>query len=207
MKPRQTRPTPLAKRECGACRACCEVLKIDVPELKKKAGVLCRHHTGMGCGIYATRPPVCQHFLCGWRLFEDLGDDWRPDLAGVLIVKRVAAEVSKEYRDAPYGLSIAVTGDEAAMTRPGFAEYVVREIGKGVPVEIRSNSPGTLLNHHLDAKAAARDIEATRASLKRIFGMIRAARWKRGPLMLWHLYRLEVERQKALMEKRLGKNR
>jgi hypothetical protein len=25
--------------------------------------------------------------------------------------------------------------------------------------------------------------------------------------MLWHLYRLEVERQKALMEKRLGKNR
>jgi len=199
--------TPLKKRECGPCKACCEVLKIDVPELKKKAHVLCRFHTGTGCGIYETRPPVCQHFLCGWRLFAELDDGWRPDLSGALIVRREAADVAKDYRDAPYGLSIGIIGDEETMTRPGFAEFVVGEIAKGIPVEIRSNSPGTLLNHHLvDIKAAARDMETTRASLARIFGMIRAARWKRGPLMLWHLYRLEVARQTALMEKRLSKN-
>jgi hypothetical protein len=204
-KATSSKTTPLGKRACGPCKACCEVLKIDVPELKKKANVLCPHHTGTGCGIYAARPPVCQHFLCGWRQFEALDDGWRPDLAGVLIVKRGAAEVAKDYRDAPYGLSIAVTGGEAAMTRPGFAEFVLGEIGKGVPVEIRSRSPGTLLNHHLDAQAGALDIEATRASLARIFAMIVAARWKRGPLMLWHLYRLEVERQRALMEKKLNR--
>lgn len=195
--------TPLAKRECGPCKACCEVLKIDVPELRKKSGVLCKHHTGTGCGIYATRPPVCQHFLCGWRLFDTLDDDWRPDVSGVLIVKRTAADVSKDYADAPYGLSLAITGGQETMTRPGFAEFVVREIARGIPVEMRSNSPGTLLNHHLDPGTA---IEATRASLARIFGMIMAARWKRGPLMLWHLYRLEVERQRALMQKRLKQN-
>lgn len=205
---RAAHPTnaPLDRRECGACKACCEELTIDVPELKKAAHVLCKHHTGTGCGIYAKRPPVCRYFLCGWRQWEELDDNLRPDLSGILIVKREAAEVSKEYHKAPYGLSIAVTGGEAAMTRPGFAEFVLREIGKGIPVAIQARSPGTLLNHQLDAETGALDIEATRASLTRIFGMIMAARWKRRPLMLWHLYRQEVARQKALMNKRLNKD-
>ena len=69
MKAARTRPAPLARRECGPCQACCRDLKIDAPDLKKKAGVLCGHYSGSGCGIYAQRPAVCQGFLCGWRLF------------------------------------------------------------------------------------------------------------------------------------------
>jgi hypothetical protein len=206
MKPQKTKSTPLAKRECGPCRACCQELKIAAPELKKKAGVLCRHHTGSGCGIYAGRPLVCREFLCGWRLFEELGDDWRPDLSGALIVKRAAADMPRQFRGAEYGISIVVTGGEAAIRRPGFAEYVVSLLKRGIAVNMSSTSPSTLLNHHLEPEAAGRNLEATRNTLARLYRMLKAARWKRGPLMLWHLYRLEVERQKALMEKRLSKN-
>jgi hypothetical protein len=207
VKPQKTRPVPLARRECGPCRACCQELKIDTPELKKKAGLLCRHHTGTGCGIYATRPPVCRQFLCGWRLFEQLDETWRPDLSGVLIVKRAAGDVAKDYRDAEHGLSIVITGGEAAIRRPGFAEYVVGLLKRGVPVEMSATSPATLLNHHLEPQEAERNLESTRDTLCRLYGLLKAARWRRGPLMLWHLYRLEVERQKALMEKRLSKNK
>lgn len=201
MKARKS--TPLARRECGPCRTCCQELKIDAPELKKKGGVLCPHHTGAGCGIYADRPKVCREFLCGWRLFEELGDEWRPDLSGVLIVKRASADMPKEFHGAEYGISIVITGGEAAVRRPGFAEYVVLLLKRGIPVNMSATSPSTLLNHHLDPGTAGQNLEATRETLVRLYRMLKAARWKRGPLMLWHLYRLEVERQRALMEKRI----
>jgi hypothetical protein len=37
--------------------------------------------------------PVCQQFLCGWRLFDELDDDWRPDLSGVLVMRKAPAEL------------------------------------------------------------------------------------------------------------------
>ena len=205
MKTVRTRPMPLARRECGPCLACCQELKIDAPELKKKAGVLCGHYTGTGCAIYARRPAVCRGFLCGWRLFEDLGDDWRPDLAGALIVKREAAAMPEAYRGAEYGISIVITGGEAAIRRPGFAEYVGATIRRGIAVEMTAGSPATLLNHHLDGAVAGTNPNVARDVLVRLYRMLKARRWKRGPLMLWHLYRLEVERQRALMEKKLNK--
>jgi len=53
-------------RACGPCTLCCKVLA--VPELEKPANTWCRHATkGGGCAIYATRPPTCQAFVCGWQ--------------------------------------------------------------------------------------------------------------------------------------------
>jgi hypothetical protein len=57
-------------------------------EFRKPANTPCPHLCGTGCGIYETRPPVCQQFLCGWRLFPELTDDWRPDLSGVLVMRK-----------------------------------------------------------------------------------------------------------------------
>jgi hypothetical protein len=85
--------TALDERACGPCTVCCVVLKIEAPELRKKAQTPCRHLTGRGCGIYAARPGVCQKFLCGWRLFAELEDDWRPDLSGVLVMRKAPAEL------------------------------------------------------------------------------------------------------------------
>jgi len=61
-------------RECGPCTTCCRTLKIDAPELKKLADVVCPHCTeGGGCKIYANRPQVCQDWYCGWRKIPQLG--------------------------------------------------------------------------------------------------------------------------------------
>ena len=73
-------------RECGRCTVCCKTLKIDVPELKKLADVLCAHCAdGAGCKIYDRRPPVCGGYYCGWRGMAHLSEHWRPDRCGILI--------------------------------------------------------------------------------------------------------------------------
>jgi hypothetical protein len=178
-------------------------LKIVQPTLKKKAGVVCPHHTGTGCGIYETRPPVCGQFLCGWRLFEELGDSWRPDRNGVLIVARDPKDVPEQYRRHWYGLELVITTGEEAITLE-LADYIINKVADGYAVRMSACSPSTLLNDHLAAIAPRRDAAAAQAALLRLYRMVYAARWKRGPLALWHLYRLEVERQRAVIEKRLS---
>jgi hypothetical protein len=57
-------------RDCGDCVACCEVLRIVDPEVGKPAGIMCRHNTGNGCGIPATRPEICRRWFCLWRRID-----------------------------------------------------------------------------------------------------------------------------------------
>ncbi len=71
-------------RSCGDCTACCTHLLIEDPELQKAPGVTCANCVN-GCAIYQTRPRACRTWFCGWRQMQQLGDDWRPDLCGVLI--------------------------------------------------------------------------------------------------------------------------
>jgi hypothetical protein len=178
--------TALDERACGPCTVCCVVLKIEAPELRKKAQTPCRHLTGRGCGIYAARPGICQKFLCGWRLFAELPAAWR---------------------GAPYGVHLDVTGGEAAITRAGFADYVARLMTQGIPVFLSAASPSTLVNDHLDAEAAARDIPRLRQKLLAIYALSHAARWEKGVLrILGPLYRLQLDRQRRKAEKYLSKS-
>lgn len=76
-------------RECGGCTVCCTELHIDAPELKKLAGVRCPNlQDDCKCAIYATRPGTCSDFECGWRVMEALGDDWRPDRSGIVLIPK-----------------------------------------------------------------------------------------------------------------------
>jgi hypothetical protein len=75
---------PAEGRACGECVACCKILEIDQPELKKPTNVLCPNCTGTGCGIYANRPAVCRTWNCLWRRVAALPDDLRPDKTGVV---------------------------------------------------------------------------------------------------------------------------
>jgi hypothetical protein len=192
------------EKRCGECNACCIDLKIDTPELRKKAGVICPHHTGAGCGIYADRPKVCQEFLCGWRLLPELGQDWRPDLSGVLIVQLAQKSLPEKYQAAGHGLLFLIRGGEPAITRPGFAEYVGGLLSRGVAVYMAAASPKTLVNDHVDAEMA-RDLPGLTRMLLHLYGLLHAARWKRGILaMLPHLYRLQVERLRYQASKRFS---
>jgi hypothetical protein len=194
--------TPLDQRRCGPCTACCVVLKIDVPDLRKKARVPCRHLTASGCGIYATRPSVCREFLCGWRLFEELGEDWRPDRSGVLALRNAPDELPQAWRGAPYGVHLVIIGGEAAITRPAFAAYVARLMAAGIPVLLSAASPYIVLNEHVTADS---DPAALPARLAELHALLHASRFGRS---LWQrmvfLYRLQIDRQR---QKYLGKTR
>jgi hypothetical protein len=186
--------TPLDRRRCGPCDACCVVLKIDTPELRKKARVPCQHLTASGCGIYASRPGVCHQFLCGWRLFEELGDDWRPDLSGVLILRNAPDELPAAWRGAPYGAHLVIIGGEEAVLRPTFADYVVRLMAQGIPVLMSAASPYIVLNEHIEAGT---NKTLLRTRLAELYALLHAARfgeslWKR----LRFLYRLQIDRQR-----------
>ncbi len=71
-------------RDCGDCVACCEVLRIEDADVGKPAGVMCRHNTGGGCGIYTTRPGICRTWFCLWRRIDAMPDEVRPDRCGVI---------------------------------------------------------------------------------------------------------------------------
>lgn len=193
--------TALAARQCGPCTACCTELQIEAPELHKKAGVRCPH-LAKGCGIYETRPGVCREFLCGWRLFAELTDDWRPDLSGVLAMRKAPQELPAQWQGAGFGIHLAVTGGEAAITRPGFAEYVVGLMHRGVAVSMSAASPVTLVNDHMDAH----DVEAARIRLVEIWRLLHAARWRAKPLMLLPLYRLQLDRLRHQSAKNTNNN-
>ena len=74
----------LADRECGACTACCVVLTVDTPDLKKPPGVPCARLTDQGCSIHARRPHICRTWFCAWRRVAQMPEEARPDRSGLL---------------------------------------------------------------------------------------------------------------------------
>ena len=151
-------------RECGSCTVCCKALRINVPELKKLAGVLCEHCTeGVGCKIYETRPPVCAGWHCGWRGMRYLGDDWRPDRCGVLI-----GIVGGEDGEIPAGfpqvaLKFDIVDSPRVLAWDPLIGFIGSEIERGRPVFLGVPAPvgyerrKVFLNHLLAEAVASRD--------------------------------------------------
>jgi len=56
------------KRPCAACTACCTIQAVR--ELGKPYYTPCTKlcKVGVGCSVYADRPPTCRTFECGWRM-------------------------------------------------------------------------------------------------------------------------------------------
>lgn len=81
----------IPNRICGECTACCKAMLILDLDPPKPAGRWCPHallpdRDGRhGCGIYASRPPSCRDFRCGWLLGWAPEEDLRPDRSGVVI--------------------------------------------------------------------------------------------------------------------------
>jgi hypothetical protein len=193
--------TALGKRTCGPCNACCIDLKIVAPELKKKARVPCPHLSGQGCGIYENRPGVCREFLCGWRLLEDMDKDWRPDLSGILAMRRAPSEMPEAWKSAPYGLHMVVLTGEDAVLRPAFIRYVGNAMARGIPIFLSAASPYITLNDHIPPGA---DDVVLRQRLRELYPLLHAARFGAG---LWQrirfLYKLQIDRG---YQKYLGKS-
>jgi hypothetical protein len=143
------------QNSCGTCTVCCKALRIE--EFDKKAGVMCQHCTGAGCGIYETRYETCKGFLCGWRILPALGDSWRPDRSGVLMMVMEAEKLPEEHRKAGNGIQILILGGEKAILRPGFAEYIMTLVTRNVAVYLSADSPKTLINKYLRPSVMAKN--------------------------------------------------
>ena len=192
------RPPDPPSKSCGACNLCCIELPIETPELQKKAQTPCSHLTEKGCGIYATRFPICRQFLCGWRMFPELGEEWRPDLSGIMILQVAQKDLPEIYRPAGHGMQFLILdGNEAAVTRPGVAEFVADQVSHGVAVYLTANAPRALINEYLPV-AATGNLPIVRRIILHLCRLLMTARAQKGFLaMLPHFYRLHVEKLRA----------
>jgi hypothetical protein len=159
--------SPETGNSCGDCTVCCLALRIE--EFDKPAGTLCQHCTGTGCGIYETRYEVCRGFMCGYRMLPALGDTWRPDRSGILIMMMELKDVPEAHRGAGPGMQFVILGGEKAIRRPGFADYVATLVSRNVAVYMSADSPKTLINQYLERQVAAKDKEAVLQMLVHIY--------------------------------------
>lgn len=155
---------PLApNRECGGCTVCCEALTINVPELKKLPGILCKNCKEGGCSIYEARPEVCRKWYCGWRMLEDMEDEWRPDRCGFVVSMVDKEDIPPGY-SSPIGFKFDLVGNARCVTWEPFLHRIATLVHNSVPVFF--TTPGhpvgyaarkVLLNPNLQTAVAARD--------------------------------------------------
>lgn len=194
---------PAPGKTCGACTTCCVELRIDTPEFKKDAHLSCAHLTERGCGIYQSRFKICRQFLCGWLLSPELGEDWRPDRSGVLMMQVPQNELPDRYRPAGHGVLMLIIGGEAAITRPGFADYVFQLVSRGVGVYLTAVSPKALVNEELMPLVTAPDRPGAARMLLLLYHLLAASRAGNGAFrLLPHFYRLQLEKLRAATKNR-----
>ena len=128
-------------RECGSCTVCCRTLKIDAPELKKLADVLCENCIlGGGCRIYDTRPSVCAAWYCAWRKLPHLTDHWRPDRCGILICFVGQGEgIPPEFPQ--LALKFDIVDSPRVLAWDPLIKFIGSEIANGQPVFLGIPTP------------------------------------------------------------------
>src|SRR3954464_14389856 len=126
-------------RGCDGCTLCCKVMGVQA--LGKPAGTWCQHcKTGVGCGIYETRPSDCSAFLCGFLLLPELSEEWRPAVSRLIISpltlgNRINVDVDSARPDAwrrhPYYDSLKAWS-KRTLAKAG--QVVVRVNGRSIVV-------------------------------------------------------------------------
>lgn len=125
-----------------------------IDALHKPAGVRCSNcQPDNLCAIYDERPNPCRAFLCGWRLIAQLGEDWRPDRCGILLMP---AEHAALPRDGPTtGIQILLAHAGAIHKRelPGLiAAWIEAKLPVFLAISLASGNPSKAahLNSALD---------------------------------------------------------
>jgi len=166
----------VAGRDCAGCAVCCDILKIDTPELRKPAGAPCVHRSAEGCAIHADRPGICRAWFCGWRRIEGMSDEARPDLSGLM----VSLDFVREPRNCLEGVAIvvrSVAGREAFESE--IAERILdRLCDRLVPVWLHDGSKKVLVHpeaevarHVISGDPAPADLEEEVAAWRARYGM------------------------------------
>jgi hypothetical protein len=132
--------TPAVKepRRCGTCTLCCKLLTI--PEFGNPSGQWCPHCIqGRGCTLYPDWPDECRAFQCGYLMWPELGEHWRPSRSklvvafkpdGMEIVFHVDPGFPNAWRAEPYYTEIRNMARDAE----GAATTIFVQIGRKIIV-------------------------------------------------------------------------
>ena len=165
-------PPLVAGRSCGDCHVCCYALRIDEPDMQKPAGAVCKFLDDHGCTIYERRFPTCRSWLCGWWFQPELGDQWRPDLCGVLLIPEVTP--TPGFNVMGYKIQLA---SKEALASPEVLNKLCGFIAGGTPIYLSLEGQATkaFLNPVLSPLITAGDGTAITVSLGRLLRELSAA--------------------------------
>jgi hypothetical protein len=172
-------------RECGGCTVCCTELHINAPSLKKLAGVRCPNlREDCLCAIYETRPKTCSDFECGWRVMAALGDHWRPDRAGIVLIPKTK-DNPPGYR-ANAGVQIMLLRPDALRNAelPGLVAQWVEALVPlflTVAAPVGFIAPSAFLNEIVADAVRGKDRAAVTAALDATVKALSARRLERAP--------------------------
>lgn len=141
-------------------------MKIDEPDLQKADGERCPKLIDNRCSIYATRPPTCRTWFCGWRLMK-IGEKLRPDRSGVLLIPEIGTTQGLEGKG---GFSFAFLDIRPpAFKNDELIDLAGQMISRGLPVYLVYGAGGEaqrlLVNGFLKAAIAAGDRAAFARSI------------------------------------------
>ena len=159
----------VANRECGECNLCCISLLIDCPELTKLPGIACENlKKSGGCSIYTKRPPTCQDWYCQWRYIPQLGDQWRPDLKGIMLSNMLEG-VPEEYSHKE-AFDFKILKDTSIINDQDFINVLAAFIEQGYACFISTGKPGhastkIFLNDYLMPALSTKNIDLFKSEL------------------------------------------
>ena len=86
---------------------------MGIAELKKPAWEECPNVVkGIGCKIYADRPPSCRQFICGWLLDPYMGPDLKPENCHVVFYQRSEQHIVATVDEKSYTPGRATMGED-----------------------------------------------------------------------------------------------
>jgi hypothetical protein len=80
---------------------------------------------------------ACREFDCGWWHFPQLGEGWRPDRAGILILTMAGDAPGPGAADDVQLVAV----DERALIQPGVAEFAMALVHDGIPTFVACPGP------------------------------------------------------------------
>ncbi len=113
-----------------------------------------------GCTIYSTRPSVCQGWHCAWRFMAQLGDEWRPDLSGVMLRSDENGIIFQPIRDPK---DVLTTERAIELIGGGVAQGISMSLS--IPTKKGFRSYGMPLNEHLETVVATRNFPSIKAKI------------------------------------------
>lgn len=111
------------------------------------------------------------------------------------------AEIPRAYRAAGPGWVFVIMDGEKAFT-PRLARFIAGLVKRRVAAFLSAMTPRLQINEQLEPPAAADDLEAITAVLRRTHALLLPAGTGMGIGRIWSLYRAQLDRLRTIREQR-----